>query len=184
MKKFDKTNFIIVLFVSISICILILSIYTAINVSHSIVLPQTKPKTIVKTYEKNRVVYFESDYSVADKFSLNKEASLEMINSEKDIYFVYLAHDQRNYRSFDDYVKKILDANAEIYGASKEVTSDLTIDGKAGKTTSYLYTKDGLEMFIKIFLYQDGNSFNEFIMWGESNNKDLIVKDLTNLKID
>lgn len=182
-KDFDKTNFIIVLLISISIAILILSIYVSINISKPEKLIIVQPLTIVKTYDNNKVIYFESDYKKADQFSLNKEASLEMLSSQKDIYFVYLAHDKNNYRSFDDYLNKIKASNESLYGKASAELSAMTVSGRSGTTTSYSYNKEGTNIYIKVFIFEDDEGYQEFMMWGEKGNKKQIDRDLSQLKI-
>lgn len=183
-NKFDKNNFNILLLIGLVVTMVPLGLFTFIKVGKKVPKhEEVVPKTIVASYEKTKIFYFDSAYQLATKHSLNKDSSIELINNKNDIYFVYLEYKKTDYRNFDDFFKKTLEENIKQYGDPKTEVVDITIDKLKGKTVDFEILKDGISVYLRAFLFEEETNYGEILIWGEATKKQQIISDLNDLKI-
>lgn len=179
--KFNIKSFIKLLVISLVIMIISLGSYYFLSVPRTLEKLVVKPLTIVKSYDKKKVFYFDDKFKMAEKGSLNKQASLEMINAEEELFFVYLQHVKKDYTDYNAFIKKLKDANKKLYGEGE--AKALVIGDAAGEVISYRHEKDTLVISLKVFVFEDAGVYNEIMLWGEQDNEELIEDYLKNLKI-
>ena len=181
--KFDKKRFLTLLLISVISLILIITLYIFITVPRVKTQKEEEPLRIVKTYEGTAVFYFDTNYLIPKQRTLHKDASLELFNKDKEIYFVYIQNNKTDFRNFQDFVEYKQKENSKLYGITSKI-SDIKFLKEEAKSFIFKFTNENLEIYLHSLLFENDFGYHELLIWGELAQAEQIDSDLLSSRIE
>lgn len=144
----------------------------------------------IKKYEKHKsydeVFQIETPSTwkeVETKYSLNKNAVLELYNENKTSYLVVVVNKKIDLTdNFTTYKAKVFKQKETYYKTKISSYHDTIIDARPSQYGVIYYTNsDNINTYIRAYAFETNNYFGQIVIWTLASNEETISKEFDNI---
>lgn len=144
----------------------------------------------IKKYEKHKsydeVFQIETPSTwkeVETKYSLNKNAVLELFNENKTSYLVVVVNKKIDLTdNFTTYKAKVFKQKETHYKTKISSYHDTIIDARPAQYGIIYYTNpDNINTYIRAYAFETNNYFGQIVIWTLASNEETISKEFDNI---
>lgn len=120
---------------------------------------------------------------VETKYSLNKNAILELYNEKKTSYLVVVVNKKADLTdNFTTYKAKIFKQKESHYKTKISSYHDAIIDSRPAQYGVIYYTnQDNINTYIRSYAFETNNYFGQIVIWTLASNEETISKEFDNI---
>ncbi len=125
------------------------------------------------SYDRNFTIRTSKEWKeVKDKYSLNKDAILELYNEKDNAYFLLVINPKLDYKNYyNSYKNEVFKQKEEQYKIKIDEIKKVTVNDYEWQYIDFNYVNNNINTYIRSYAIETTNYYGQIIMWTVASNE-------------